>query len=253
MNVAREWWRRSPMMAALAVAHLILLAGLLAAVSLDDAQVLGINRWIKPAKFAASIALYLATLAWYAPVLGDSKGKRRAFVLIAIGMVVEQVAITIQGARGTTSHYNIGTRLDAGLFQAMGIWIAINTVAAGYCGWLALRAFRGTGETHALAVTLGFTVFLAGSAIGAVMIGHTGHTVGAPDGGPGLLFVNWSTVAGDLRVSHFVGLHALQLLPVMAAAAGRRALWGATVAWLLVTALTLAQAVAGRPLWAVRG
>ena len=250
MKVARVWWRRSPMMAALALAHLMLLIGLLAAVAMDDAQVLGINRWIKPAKFAASIALYLATLAWYAPVLGDSTGKRRAFLLIAIGMLVEQVVITIQSARGTTSHYNIGTMLDAALFQSMGIWIAINTVAAGYCGWLALRTFRGTGETHALAVALGFAVFLAGSAIGAMMIGHNGHTMGAPDGGPGLPFVNWSTVAGDLRVSHFLGLHALQLLPVIAVVAGRRALWGATVAWLLLTGLALAQAVSGRPFWA---
>ena len=249
--MARDWWRRSPLMAALAVAHALLLVVLLAAVAVDHAQVLGINRWIKPIKFAATIALYLATLAWYAPVLGDSKGKRRAFLLIAITMVVEQVVITVQAARGTTSHYNISTLLDGALFQTMGISIAINTVVAGYCGWLALRTFRGSGETHALAVALGFGVFLAGSAIGALMIGHNAHTIGAADGGPGLPLVNWSTVAGDLRVSHFIGLHALQLLPAIAAVAGRRALWGATIGWLLLTGLTFAQAVAGRPFWAV--
>ena len=62
------------------------------------------------------------------------------------------------------------------------------------------------------------------------------HTVGAPDGGPGLPGTGWSVEHGDLRVPHFIGLHALQVLPVIALLLWRRRIEDRRRARLIVVA-----------------
>ena len=48
------------------------------------------------------------------------------------------------------------------------------------------------------------------------------HSVGGPDGGPGVPVTGWSREYGDLRVPHFIGLHSIQAFVLIAiACAGR--------------------------------
>jgi hypothetical protein len=91
------------------------------------------------------------------------------------------------------------------------------------------------------------------------MIVRGAHGVGAPDGGPGLPVVNWSTTAGDLRAAHALALHGVQVLPLLGAVLSRTrrpssesARVGLVFAFaalhVLAFVATLAQALSGRPL-----
>ncbi len=225
----------------------------------DSRLITGINAWIKPAKFSISVAIYVWTIGW---LLADLAGATRTVSVIRwtvfLTMVVEMVCIYLQAARGTTSHYNISTPLDGAIFSAMGIAILLNTLVA--VALLVLYATKPGADLSPLyrwAVVAGIAVFLFGSYAGQQMISNMGHTIGAPDGGQGLPFLNWSVTAGDLRIAHFFGLHALQLFPLTAWLLSR-ATWSpsiTTVAFVAVTlvytgfvALTYLQAWAGQPL-----
>jgi hypothetical protein len=185
-------------------------------------------------------------------------------------MVFEVAIIDLQAWRGTTSHFNVGTPLDAALFGLMGLAIVIQTAATVAVAVLLWRQrFRDAAMGWAL--RLGMTITIVGAFAGGLMTRPTeaqlaaaqvnrltvsgAHTVGAPDGGPGLPGTGWSTRHGDLRVPHFVGLHALQALPLLAflirrrseATRARLVVAGAAV-YALTFALLLMQALRGIPL-----
>jgi hypothetical protein len=208
----------------------LILVGLL----VDDRVITGAPAWMKPAKFAISLAIYNLTFAW---LLGLLPRTRRRFagwaggIIAAVG-VIELALIALQAARGTTSHFNNATLFDGAVFSIMGAAIAGLFITSAAVTVMLFRA-PIADRTLAAAVRAGATISLAGASIGALMTRPTpaqmddwraggavtvvgAHTVGGPDGGPGLPMVGWSTRHGDLRVAHFLGLHAVQALPLLA-------------------------------------
>jgi hypothetical protein len=132
---------------------------------------------------------------------------------------------------------------------------------------------RFTDVALGWALRLGLTITIVGASFGGLMTSPTeaqlaearatrltvagAHTVGAPDGGPGLPGTGWSREHGDLRVPHFLGLHAMQFLPLLALALGSRRRTDATRVRLTLVAaasytalfvLLLWQALRGQPL-----
>jgi hypothetical protein len=210
-----ELYRRNRVLALLGWLHLLTLAALLLIAPFDTRTILGLNPWVKPSKFLVSITAYVWTLAWLTRYLASYKRSVRVISWgTAFVFVGEMVCIITQAARGTTSHFNIKSPFDAMVFNTMGLLIAINTSLVLVTLLLFLKPTERPAPAYLWGIRLGLLFFLLGSAEGVVMILNASHTVGAPDGGQGLPFVNWSTRAGDLRVAHFLAFHALQLLPL---------------------------------------
>lgn len=264
--------QRSPLiLTAYAMALLTVVFGVLMLV--DPRVITGAPAWLKPAKFAVSIGIYSATLAWVLTFLPSwPRLARWAAWTSAMVFVIEVVLIALQAARGTTSHFNTSSVLDGTIFSVMGIAIGLQTVAATA---VALALWRQTFADRAMgwALRLGMTLTVVGAFVGPMMTQPTpdqmtqvratgkmpragAHTVGGVDGGPGLPGTGWSTEHGDLRVPHFLGLHAMQAIPLVALLLGRRGsesarvgiVQASAVAYALLFAVLLMQALAGRPL-----
>jgi len=237
------------------------LTPVLAVLAVVDARVLlGAPLWLKPLKFAISLALYSATLAWMLGQLRERALQRVGWIVTVAG-AVEMAIIVGQAAVGNRSHYNVDTPLSAALWSTMGMTIVVLWLATLA---VALRFLRGggtrSGRAATTAVRLGLVVALVGLAEGFLMATAGAHAVGVPDGGPGLPLVGWSTTGGDLRIAHFVGMHALQGLPLIAAGlavtrrfdelARIRLVGIAAVAWTGLTVLLTWQALRAQPLLA---
>jgi hypothetical protein len=230
VHSASARWPRPLLALAAATAVTTLVVTVLAVV--DHTQVTGVDRWLKPWKFSVSITVYVLTLAWMSRLVRRHRRTALAVSGLAAGLLgLELGIIVVQAARGRASHFNTVTALDARLFSAMALLIVLVWLATLVLALVLLRE-RIAGAGLATGLHWGLGITLVGMLSAAFMVQPlnrwaearaggppspaTGsHTIGALDGGPGLPLLGWSTVAGDLRIGHFVGLHALQLLPLL--------------------------------------
>ena len=222
-------WNRALLALTAATAVLAVVAGI--GVFTDPRILTGVPIWLKPFKFAVSFAIYAWTLAWLLAVMPRrSRPAEWAGIVITAVSVIELAIVVLQVIRGRTSHFNVSTPFDAALWSAMGASIMVLFLAHVVIAVTALRQ-RMPDRAAAYAIRLGLGVSLLGLALGFLMTTQPGvggavgaHSVGVPDGGPGMPVTGWSTTGGDLRISHFVGMHALQALPILAYLLGRRTL-----------------------------
>jgi hypothetical protein len=226
-------WRASPPLTAVGLLMVVVAAPSLVGILADPRIIAGAPAWLKPFKFAVSTAVYSLTLAWVFGSLTDWPRVRRVVGwTTAIVFVLEVAIIDAQAWRGTTSHFNVSTTLDMVLFLVMGAAILLQTLVSVAVA-VALWRQRFTDRPLGWALRLGMTLTIAGALTGPLMTRPTAaqladaragrpmttvgaHSVGGVDGGPGVPVTGWSREHGDLRLPHFIGLHAVQALALIA-------------------------------------
>ena len=234
-------WRTSPPLTAVGVLMSVAALASAGAMLVDPRIITGAPAWLKPFKFAVSTAIYSFTLAWIFGWLANWPRVRRVVGwTTAVVFVLEVAIIDIQAGRGTTSHFNVSTPVNAMVFATMGAAILLQTLVSVAVA-VALWRQRFTDRALGWALRLGMTLTIVGALTGPLMTrptaaqladaraGHRlmiagAHSVGGPDGGPGVPVTGWSREYGDVRVAHFIGLHAIQALALVALAVRR---WGA--------------------------
>jgi hypothetical protein len=241
------WWR-----SALAA---VLVTALFAAASFVDTRLFnGVSVWDKPAKFMLSFAVHMLTFAWAFALMPETERRSRSnrvlsIVFIAI-MALEMAYIVFRAARGEASHFNIGSPAAALAYSLMGAGAVTLTAITFWFGWRLIRS-RSDVAAHAQGTGLMLGAVL-GTVAGAYLSAQTGHWVGGSvSDAQGLPFFHWSTTGGDLRIAHFAGLHAMQVIPLAAWLwPHRRTIWLAAAGMTVLTAALLLQAVAAIPLFA---
>jgi len=273
-EIWRTMWAGSRWLTVAGCVMLVDIAVGLAGLALDPAVITGAPAWMKPLKFGVSTGLFCFTVAFmmgrlvltgrFAAILGR---------FLAAALTVEIVLIDMQAGRHTTSHFNFTTRFDAMVFAAMGVGIVVVMLSTALL--LAAACFeRFADRALGWAIRLSLLLALLGMGVGPLMtmptpeqlaaqrlthgpMPHIGaHTVGAPDGGPGMPVTGWSANHGDLRIAHFIGLHGMQVLLLVWWLARRGFGWSGGTRPVVVAALSVAgifavvlwQALEGLPL-----
>jgi hypothetical protein len=197
----------------------------------DARELGGVSVWEKPLKFFISSAIFSFTFSWLSSfITKGSRWVKVAGLVIAISLAVELVLIAAMAALGTTSHFNVSTPTAIVIWSLMATFISIVLFATVFLS-ITILLQKQQEFNLKLTLVLGSLNTAVGMGLAYLMTSPTAnqlanyqgiagaHSVGVSGGGPGLPFLGWSTVAGDLRVGHFFGLHSIQVAAILLAAA----------------------------------
>ena len=171
-------------------------------------------------------------------------------VIILLGF--EIVYIAIQAKRKQLSHFNQSAPFYIFMYSLMGFAATVVTFYTAYVGLLfCFTRFPNLPDYYIWSIRFGILIFVVFAFEGFVMGSRLTHTIGGEMGGEGIPILNWSTKFGDPRVAHFIGMHALQVLPLLSYFILKNTflVFVLAILYFALSVFTLRQALRGKPFY----
>lgn len=213
-------------------------------------QVAGTNAWFKPIKFALSIGIYTWSIAWFSSYLPQDRLSNILNWLIVVMLGFEIIYIGLQAGRGQMSHFNLSTPLYSILYGLMAMAATVVSIITLIIAFRFFASpFPDLPNYYLWSIRLGLIIFFIFSMEGFVMGANLTHTIGSDAPGKVIPFLNWSRQYGDPRVAHFIGMHALQILPLASfyMLKDTKLVIGLALLYTVIAVYVLLQALYGKP------
>jgi hypothetical protein len=240
---------------------------------IDDRILQYVPIWLKPFKFSVSSVIFIGSILYFLKYISNKKFILLTNKIVSYGLMIELIIIFLQAYRGKMSHFNNQTIEDMILFQIMAITIVCVWLGFGVYAWKLFKTSEYADDMIYKGIQVGAIItFLTmpfaftmpqpsktqlqeiiknKSQIGLVV---GSHTVDEKDPSQTYPLTGWAKTGGDLRIAHFLGLHALQILPILAfllnginlSIQNRKRILSTTgFLYFIIVILTLAQALNG--------
>lgn len=234
----------------------------------DPRELSGDRVWTKPFKFSLALAIHFATFSVIAHLLpseylGRAGLSESAYASVFAG-AAELAYISLQAGRGRHSHFNTQTGWETLAASLMGIGAIIVIFPAIFLGALVMLF---PPPAWPLAVVFGTATGLLGGAaltlLTALRMGRlaTRFADVRTESNRKMWLTGWSLDRADIRPSHFLATHMMQVVPLMSALLSEILPGGAALvlsvevagAWALLTLGCFRQTLKGQTLGEIIG
>lgn len=183
---------------------------------------LDICYWLKPFKFSLSFAIYVFTLGWFMEYLKPQWSEKKISWIsysIAVLITVEMISILLQSVQYSEGYARLdfsnqtSLSIAATLHVISNLAILVSTAIVLYVAGHFFTNISLRPRPYLWGIRAGFFVFAFSCFIGGFMLHHYGQ-VPPNHGDFGLPFTHLNSSRSDLISIHFLGIHAIQALPL---------------------------------------